>query len=357
VFAAQLQLFSRLVDTLPVGVIVLDHEGKAVIYNRVEEQLSGRRREVVLGSDFFRAHAYCMNVPAIAGRFREDIGRRALQTEADFSFPFPFLATPREVRVTLTDFEANNQPYGLLLIRDVSHERSVAMMRTTLNEMVVHDLKNPLAALAANLDYLHRSIRDQRDALEAVTDSLESVKRISAMVTNLLETSRLETNSFPLRRSNIDLRALCANAIALERAVARSREVQLELVGPPDPVLVEADSELMLRVLENLLDNSIRYATRITVSVRQVDEQTLLEVGDNGPGIPPEERTRIFEKYRQVSSGAPHTRGLHHGVGLHFVQQAARAHGGDAEVQDAPAGGALFRVRLPTHPTSVLLTP
>ncbi len=344
---AQLDLFARLVDSLPVGVIVLDAEGKAVVYNRLEEHLSGRRRSAVLGCDFFREHAYCMNVPEIAGQFRENIGRRSLQSEADLSFPFPFLATPREVRVSLTDFEANDQPYGLLVIRDVSHERSVAMMRTTLSEMVVHDLKNPLTAVEANLNFLERSIRDHLDAREAVLESLQSVKRISSLLTNLLQTSRLETNSFPLSRSNVDLRALCANAVALERAVARSREVQLELIGPPEPVLVDADGDLILRVLENLLDNALRYATRITVGVRHHGADVVLEVSDNGPGISPEQRAQVFEKYRQVDPGAPHTRGLHHGVGLHFVQQAARAHGGEAEVDEAPGGGAVFRVRFP----------
>jgi photoactive yellow protein len=268
VSSAQLKLFSQLVDSLPVGVVVLDREGRVVVFNRVEEQLSGRRRQAVLGGDFFRTHAPCMDVPGIAGRFRDELGRRPLQAEADLSFPFPFLATPREVRVTLSDFEVDQEPYGLLVIRDVSHERSVAMMRSTLSEMVVHDLKNPLTAIEANLDFLQKSIRDQHDARDAVMESMESVKRISTMLTNLLETARLETNTFPLQRSTFDLRALCANAVALESAVARSRAVQVSLVGSTTPVLVDADRELLLRVLENLLDNAIRHATRITVGVR-----------------------------------------------------------------------------------------
>lgn len=342
-----LTLFSRLVDSLPVGVVVLDAAGRAVLYNRIEEQLAGRRREDVIGSDFFVEHGFCMNVPHLAGQFREHIGRRPVQAEADLSFPFPFLATPREVRVNLSSFESAGAHYGLLVIRDVSHERSVALMRETLGEMIVHDLKNPLASVKANLGFLNSVVRDNQDARDAVLDSLDSVNRISGLLTNLLDSARLETNSFPLVCAPVDVRGIAAQALTLERAVARSREVHLSLVAADGPMVAEVDGELVLRIFENLIDNAVRKAKHITLGVRLVDDSVVLEVGDDGPGIPAEQRARVFEKYAQVESGAAHTRGLNRGLGLNFVQQAARAHGGDVEVDVSAAGGALFRVRLP----------
>ncbi|MDP2270258.1 MAG: HAMP domain-containing sensor histidine kinase [Archangium sp.] len=347
---AQLSLFSRLVDSLPIGVIVLDAAGRAVVYNRVEELLTGRRRESVLGTDFFRVHGYCMDVPHLAGQFRERIGKGPLSAEAEISFPFPFLATPREVHVQLSSFEADARPYGLLVIRDVSHERSVSVMRETLGQMIVHDMKSPLSVMTSNLSYLSSVVRDDADAKEAVGDSLEAARQMHSMLTNLMDSSRLETNSFPVSVAPVDLCVKATQAVGLARAVARAREVKLVLELPAEPVLALLDPDLVLRVFENLIDNAMRKAHLVKVSVRDEGSQVVLEVADDGPGIPPEERERIFEKYAQVVPGTSHTRGNNRGLGLTFVQHAARAHGGDASAHAAPTGGALFRVTLPTTP-------
>jgi photoactive yellow protein len=348
-----LELFSHLVDSLPVGVIVLDAAGRAVVFNRVEEQLTGRRREAVLGTDFFRQHGFCMDVPHLAGQFRERIGRGSFSAEADLSFPFPFLATPREVRVQLSSFEANDQPYGLLVIRDVSHERSVALMRETLGQMIVHDLKNPLTVVTGNLRYLSSAVRDTADAREAIEDGLAATRRLEAMLVGLLDSTRLETNTFPLMLSTVDVGQLATGAAALARAVARARSVSIE-VNAPTPAMARVDRDVVVRICENLLDNAMRHAKHVTVSVTSTPPDVVLTVADDGPGVPPEERERIFEKFTQITPGAPHARGLNRGLGLTFVQYAARAHGGDAWVGEGPAGGALFRVTLPVDPPPLL---
>jgi signal transduction histidine kinase len=291
-----------------------------------------------------------MDVPHLAGQFRERIGRGAFSAEADLSFPFPFLATPREVRVQLSSFEAHDRPYGLLVIRDVSHERSVAQMRETLGQMIVHDMKSPLSVVASNLAYVTSTLRDDPDAKEAVTDGLMAAKRLESMLVTLLDSSRLETNSFPLNRATVDVGRLAADAASLARAVARSRSVAIDVIEPPSPVIASVDAEVIVRICENLIDNAIRHAKRITVSVTSEASEVVISVSDDGPGVPPEQRERIFEKFAQVAPNAPHTRGLNRGLGLTFVQQAARAHGGDASIGDAPGGGALFRVRLPAAP-------
>jgi two-component system, OmpR family, phosphate regulon sensor histidine kinase PhoR len=347
---AHLSLFSRLVDNLPVGVIVLDATGRAVVFNRVEELLTGRRREAVLGTDFFQAHGSCMDVPHLAGQFRERIGKSPLSAEAELSFPFPFLATPREVHVHLSSFEANERPYGLLVIRDVSHERSVSMMRETLGQMIVHDLQSPLSVMTSNLRFLSSVVRDDADAKEAVTDGLAAARHMQSMLTNLMDSSRLETNSFPVSVAPVDLCAKATKAVGLVRAVARAREVKLVLDLPDKPVRALLDPDLVLRIFENLIDNAVRKAKLVTVSVRKEGSQVVLEVSDDGPGIPHEERERIFEKYAQVVPGVSHTRGSNRGLGLTFVQHAARAHGGDASAHPTPTGGALFRVTLPATP-------
>jgi signal transduction histidine kinase len=293
-----------------------------------------------------------MNLPDFGVRFREQIGRSPLRLEAEFSFPFPFLATPREVRALLTSFEVDDATYGLLVIQDVSHERSVALMRATLSEMIVHDIKSPLTVLTANLGYLESYVRDAEDGREAIADGLVASKRIQSMLTGLIDTSRLETNVFPLARATVDLHDLASRAVQLAQAVARSRHVDLVLQPRTGPVVADVDVDLVLRVFENLLDNGMRHARRVTARVYLEGSDAVIEVRDDGQGIPAALRRSIFEKYAQVNPGVPTSRASNRGLGLTFVQLAARAHGGDASVDCPPEGGSVFRVTLPITPSA-----
>ncbi len=352
-----LEVLGRVVDSLPVGVIVLDAAGRAVVFNRVEERLAGRRREDVIGSDFFRDHGYCMDIPELAGTMRAHIGRGPFEAEAELTFPFPYLATPREVRVSLTSFEANEQPYGLLVIRDVAHERAVRRMRETLGQMLLHDLRAPLTVVTANLGLLSSEVRDTQDARQALEDAMEGARRLQSMLTTLLETSRLETNELPLLPTDVDVRALANSAASLVRAIARARAVEVVLDPDPGVARAQVDPDVVVRICENLLDNAMRYATRVAIRVLEGDAHVSIEVTDDGPGIPPAQRARIFEKYARVGPEGRRVpdRDGGHGLGLHFVRLAARAHGGDVVAECPPEGGARFSVRLPR--VSPLLRP
>lgn len=138
--------------------------------------------------------------------------------------------------------------------------------------------------------------------------------------------------------------------VALERTVVRARELTLEVRAPPEPVLATVDGDVVLRILENLVDNGVRYGHRLVVTVDATADEVVLGVEDDGPGVPAALRPRIFEKYLSVTPGAPQRRGMNRGLGLTFVQLAARAHGGDASVCESALGGARFEVRLPRVP-------
>lgn len=335
---------------LPVGVVVLDAEGKAVVYNAVEERLAGRRREEVLGRDFFREHAICMDIPEMAGVFREKIGRESFFVEGDFSFPFPLLAIPREVRVQLTSFESSGQHYGLLVIRDVAYERSVDRVRETLTQMFVHDVKNPLTAITLSLSLVEMRARDDVLALEALADAREGCRRIETVLMNLLDTARLETNAFPLATRDVDLAELTGKAASLCRVAALAASCTVEVETGPEPVVANVDPDIVVRIVRNLVDNALRFAKRVKISTVVEDGQAVIVVADDGPGIPFAARGKIFEKYAQVGQEGAHARARNQGLGLTFVQLAARAHGGHVAVDCPPSGGTVFRVSFPDHP-------
>jgi photoactive yellow protein len=342
-----LTLLSELFDSLPVGVVVLDHTGRVVIYNRAEQVLAGRTRESVLGREFFIEVAPCMNVKQLGGEFAAKIGRAQLDVDTEFSFPFPFLNEPRDVRVKLHSFEFNGVPYGILLVEDVSFARSVDRMKETLQGLLVHDLKNPLSAVVANLGFLNMipSVRDAKDAAEAVDDALQASFRLNAMLLNLLDITRLETNAMPLARKQVDVHEMLEAVVQDNAAYARLVGATLAVADEGRPLNAWLDAGIVRRALNNLVENATRHSKLVTLRAKATGEALALEVSDDGPGIPEAMRQSIFNKYAQVASvnQTPYNRGL----GLTFVKLVARAHGGDVEVECPPTGGTRFRITVP----------
>jgi photoactive yellow protein len=338
----------ELFDHLPVGVVVLDHSGRVVVFNKAEEELARRQRLKVLGREFFREIAPCMDVRDMGGRFTRDIGRRPIDVNVEFSFAHPHAEGPRDVRVRMRSFESASLPYAMLVLEDLSRQRAIERMKTRLSELLVHDLKNPLSVVLASLEFLDTKLRPSRadiDVYEAIADSFDSVKRLQSMLIDLLDTTRLETNVMPLHRQRLDARDVLREVARSARAAGRHRQVVVEERLPAEALLLEADPGLLRRCLENLVDNAVRYAGRLVLSAEAVSDQVVFEVIDDGPGIPEDVRVRIFDRYVQVSS--PSSSSMNRGLGLTFVRLAAQAHGGDAFVECPIAGGTMFRICLP----------
>ena len=344
--SAEFLVLSRLFDSLPMGLIVLDAAGKVVVFNRAEERLASRSRDVVLGTSFFDSVAPCMNVRELGGEFRNRIGRGPIDSSIEMSFPFPFNERPRDVKVRLGSFEVASQPYGFLVIEDTSLQRSVDRMREQLQSLLVHDLKNPLTAISMNLQLLQElsTVRDTPDAIESVTSALRATRRLNRMTIDLLDISRLETASMPIRRTRTEIGQLFARVANDNAVAARVNRSRIHHALATE-INADIDEELVVRALDNLVENAIRHAPNVTLTAEQELHALVLCVRDDGPGVPVELRERLFEKYVQVNP-TPH--GFNRGLGLTFVKLVAEQHGGTVELDCPAGGGTVFTVRLAT---------
>ncbi len=342
-------LMSQLFDSLPLGVIVLSATGKVVVYNRAEERLAARKREQVIGLTFFEDVAPCMNVRQLGGEFEKGIGRSDLDVNVEFSFPFPFMDEPRDVRVHMTSFEVASDPYACLVIEDISNQRSVERMKETLQNLLVHDLKNPLSAVLANLGFLERvsSIRDNQDAQEAISDSVRAAQRLNAMLVNLLDITRLETNRLPLNVVSVEIADILVSVMENNAALAKAYGVTLR-VALQRSIRAVVDPTVIRRALDNLVENAVRHARYVVLDAEEDAGVVTLVVSDDGPGIPEDLRAAIFDKYTQVVQPGAQA-GYNRGLGLTFVRLAARAHGGDAQVDSAVPHGSIFRIAFPVQ--------
>lgn len=208
--------------------------------------------------------------------------------------------------------------------------------------LLAHELKTPLASMRG-LTQLLGGFELSDSERQRVTSLLESeAGKLQSLVTGLLDLERLSLRDFTSSTSVIDLGELASRRVEFLRA---STDRPLAAVTEPG-VLVRADSVLIERIIDNLVGNALKYtppSAEVAVRVRGRDGGAVLEVEDHGPGITSAERARIFDRFFRGTTAAG-TQGL--GLGLSFVSEIARWHGGDAEVDEANGGGSVFRIHL-----------
>ena len=215
--------------------------------------------------------------------------------------------------------------------------------------MVVHDMRTPLTAIYGFLRTLEtlegESLSDQ--GREFVQTALASTEDLVEMVTSLLDVSKMEAGEMTLNLTQCELLTIAREALTKVESLKGGR--RLTLSGTDEPVTVMADAELIARVFQNLLGNALKFTPddgRVTVSIEPSTDAARVLVQDTGPGIPPEYRERIFEKFGQVEDPAKQQR-YSTGLGLAFCKLAVEAHGGQVGVDSEEGRGSTFWFTLP----------
>ena len=203
-----------------------------------------------------------------------------------------------------------------------------------------HELRSPLASIRAQLEVAmaHPDRADWRDVASGV---LEEGSRMEALVADLLALARADEGALADHDETVDLAAL-----ARAEAADRPGPIRFD-VAAPVPVTVRGDAGALRRVIRNLLDNAARHAAgRVVVTVSAEPGGVLLAVEDDGAGIPPEDRERVFERFTRLEEARTRDAGGT-GLGLAVVGEVVGAHRGTAVVTDGALGGARFEIRLP----------
>ena len=226
--------------------------------------------------------------------------------------------------------------------------RKGQIMQTELSKMLIHDIKGPLSEVVANLDILSYSVNEeQREFLESAQLACDRAVR---MASDLGSVARMEDRSMKLVKEFVQPEELLDEALTSVRGLAKIKNVALRQESGNDLPVIQIDRVLMERVLQNLLINALGYSPRDTVITvgcdrHQSNRQLLFFVADQGPGIAPEDRNIVFEKYARLSSTQTLLMGT--GLGLYFCKLVVEQHRGSIGVESLPASGSKFSFTLP----------
>lgn len=235
------------------------------------------------------------------------------------------------------------------IIEDVTARKQLEAWRDEVLQALVHDLRNPLTSLMGALSFLPTAgpaLSERQQQLVGL--ARRGSDKLLTLVNNILDLTRLELGVLPLERRPLDVKALVSEALVLEEGLARERGLTLEGDLPDDLPGTSGDAAVLARVLQNLIDNALRFSPsggHVRVAASSSDGHVRVSVSDDGPGLPEELRPHLFERFvtgHHAQSGS--------GLGLAFCRVAVQAHGGRIWAENVETGGARFVFELPVGP-------
>jgi signal transduction histidine kinase len=209
-----------------------------------------------------------------------------------------------------------------------------------------HELRTPLTSIQANLELLQAGGKGSEDDRQGVDSALSSTKRMSGLVSDLLLLARADAGR-RVATKDLDLVAIAAGAIEEVQPLAGERRIDSRLEGP---LPLQGNPDELHRLIRNLLENAVRHTperSTVELTARRDGDEALLEVVDDGPGIPADMESQVFDRFVRGDGPADTAGGGGSGLGLAIVRAVAESHGGSVSAGRSTYGGARFSVRLP----------
>jgi NtrC-family two-component system sensor histidine kinase KinB len=355
-----------IMDSTRNAMLLFDSRGRLLQFNPVAQDMIGRDLTPYLGRSLVHwlretgaAHLHAvtgLTLPQLRQMVRELVRQPTCVTHRQFQHVQGESVTHiNETGSPVLDQQGN--PVGWLLVwRDNTEERKLDMLRQEFSSMMVHDLRNPITSVIGGMsmlrDLFNETPIDRNAVLEVVQIAQDSAENMLNLVQSLLDISRLEQSAVVMDCESLPLADSIDQATASVLGLALAAGITIVTDVPDDLPPVWMDDEMIQRVLINLLDNALRHTPDGGEIVVKADHQpddnmVTVRVVDTGPGIPPEERSRVFDKFVQLDPQRVLRGHKGTGLGLTFCKMVIEAHRGQIWVEEGAAGGAAFCFTLP----------
>jgi two-component system, OmpR family, sensor histidine kinase CiaH len=237
---------------------------------------------------------------------------------------------------------------AVFVYRATRKQLQLAQQQQNFMMAITHELKTPIAVAKLNLETLQRRKLDEAKQQELLQSALLETERLNDLTNNILLASRMDGGEQEYFSEIIDMQLLLQEVLRQFKARYPDRIINYQAHKTNS---IKGDSLLIKLLINNLLDNAIKYTDAsavITLSVDQEEKSVLLRVADTGAGIPEEEKQKIFQKfYRMGSEATRRAKGT--GLGLYLCSRIVAGHGGSIRVEDNLPHGSIFMVQLPAH--------
>lgn len=239
---------------------------------------------------------------------------------------------------------------AILVFRDLTEAKRLDQMRADFVANASHELRTPLASLLGFIETLQGPAKSDPAALTRFLDIMRTqAKRMAHLIDDLLSLSRVEMSQHRQPVDEVDLNHVVRQIAESLKPMARDRDIEVSIVLPPSESFVLGDRDELLRVVENLLENAIKYGRQsghVTLTLARDHEQYAITVADDGPGISAEHLPRLTERFYRVSVTASRESGGT-GLGLAIVKHIVNRHRGRLIIDSEVGRGSVFKVLLP----------
>ena len=332
--------FGSVLDDLGEGIVVTDNDGNITFENDQFSQI--------------------LNLKNVNGENIKDLGIKSLgylfrrskkKKRADIEFEIELKdKTTRWVLATIN--QSKNTREYILVVHDITQLRSLDSMRRDFISNLSHELRTPVSVIRANSETLiDGALDDKKQAKVFAKAILHNAERLTDMVSSLLDLSRIEYGELKLNFEEINLNSFIKNHI--QSAVNLSKKKEINIVyKPKHKGTVNADLQAIERIMNNLIDNAIKYSENgsdITISTsNESDNYIKVMVKDTGEGISDEDKNHIFSRfYRTASARATDNQGS--GLGLAIVKHLVNNLNGEVGIESKPQEGSIFWFTLPNY--------
>ena len=330
------------------GVVAVDRDERVVHANAAAQAILGIDARTALGRRIWEV----MRVVEVSDSLGEAMRQNRVRV-SEVRIPTPLKDQVIQLTATPLRNAADQIDGAVVVLHDVSELRQLESVRRDFVANISHELKTPLTAIRGLVETILDDRQMDRDTHDRFIEKIrDQSTRLGNLVSDLLTLSRLESGPGGLRFEAMDLRETVAESVRTQTHVAETKRVDLHLGVPERAVTIEGDSEAMRELVDNLVSNAIKYTPsggRVDVKLVAENGSAVLEVADTGIGIPPEEQSRVFERFYRVDKARSRQLGGT-GLGLSIVKHVALAHGGSVSLKSASGRGSTFRVQLGLKP-------
>jgi two-component system phosphate regulon sensor histidine kinase PhoR len=336
---------SAVLSGMVEGVVAVDGEERVIHMNEPAGQITGTDPRDALGRPF----ASVTRMREIVESLRETLASGVERTHETL---LPARDGHRVLEIHSAPIRGSG-PSGsgaIVVLHDVTELRRLEGVRRDFVANVSHELKTPLTVVRGIVEtLLDDPTMDEETRRRFLGKVSVQAERLSSIVSDLLTLARIESHDPAAGRERMDLRDPVRESVRALAPSAESRGVHLSVVVSDDPAIVRGDRSSLRLVVDNLLDNAVKYTPRggsVVLSLVVDGGAAAVEVRDTGIGIDPQHGDRIFERFYRVDRGRSRELGGT-GLGLSIVRNAVEAHGGRVEYESEPGRGSAFRFRIP----------